>query len=121
MWYFDGQPHRVIMLDRLREAPKTGHLTGETRKGGDALHALFDKLPEDTVLAITLVITPQDVLEAHLEKLARKSVGDNQASLLTREAVNDARKLIGREHKLYRGSIAFYLKGNDEAHLHRRA
>ncbi|MEQ4182205.1 MULTISPECIES: conjugative transfer ATPase [Pseudomonas syringae group genomosp. 2] len=121
LWYFDGQPHKVIMLDRLREAPKTGHLTGETRKGGDALHALFDKLPEDTVLAITLVITPQDVLEAHLEKLARKSVGDNQASLLTREAVNDARKLIGREHKLYRGSIAFYLKGNDEAQLTARS
>ena len=121
LWYFDGQPHRVIMLDRLREAPKTGHLTGETRKGGDALHALFDKLPEDTVLAITLVITPQDVLEAHLEKLARKSVGDNQASLLTREAVGDARKLIGREHKLYRGSIAFYLKGTDEAQLTARS
>lgn len=121
LWYFDGQPHRVIMLDRLREAPKTGHLTGETRKGGDALHALFDKLPEDTVLTITLVITPQDVLEAHLEKLARKSVGDNQASSLTREAVEDAKKLIGREHKLYRGSVAFYLKGRDEKQLAERS
>lgn len=121
LWYFDGQPHRVIMLDRLRDAPRTGHLTGETRMGGDALHALFDKLPEDTVLTITLVVTPQDVLEAHLEKLARKSVGDNQASLLTREAVDNARKLIGREHKLYRGSIAFFLKGHDEAQLTARS
>lgn len=121
LWYFDGQPHRVILLDRLREAPKTGHLTGETRKGGDALHALFDKLPEDTVLNITLVITPQDVLEGHLEKLARKSVGDNQASALTREAVEDAKKLIGRQHKLYRGSVAFYLRGRDEAQLNKRS
>ncbi|MEE4672809.1 conjugative transfer ATPase [Pseudomonas alliivorans] len=121
LWYFDGQPHRVIMLDRLREAPRTGHLTGETRMGGDALHALFDKLPEDTVLTITLVITPQDVLEAHLEKLARKSVGDNTASAMTREAVENARKLIGREHKLYRGSVAFYLKGRDEAQLTSRS
>ncbi|MEE4891003.1 conjugative transfer ATPase [Pseudomonas alliivorans] len=121
LWYFDGQPHRVIMLDRLREAPRTGHLTGETRMGGDALHALFDKLPEDTVLTITLVITPQDVLEAHLEKLARKSVGDNTASAMTREAVENARKLIGREHKLYRGSVAFYLKGSDEAQLTSRS
>ncbi|GAB0063273.1 conjugative transfer ATPase [Pseudomonas syringae] len=121
LWYFDGQPHRVIMLDRLREAPRTGHLTGETRMGGDALHALFDKLPEDTVLTITLVITPQDVLEAHLEKLARKSVGDNTASAMTREAVDNARKLIGREHKLYRGSVAFYLKGRDEAQLTSRS
>jgi conjugative transfer ATPase len=121
LWYFDGLPHRVVVLDRLREAPKTGHLTGETRKGGDALHALFDKLPEDTVLNITLVITPQDVLEAHLEKLARKSVGDNQASALTREAVDDARKLIGRKHKLYRGSVAFYLSGRDEEELNDRS
>ncbi len=60
-----------------------------------------------TVLNITLVITPQDVLEAHLEKLARKSVGDNQASALTREAVDEARKLIGRKHKLYRGNVVF--------------
>ncbi|MFJ5299194.1 conjugative transfer ATPase [Pseudomonas sp. NPDC088368] len=121
LWYFDGLPHRVIVLDRLRDAPKTGHLTGETRKGGDALHALFDKLPEDTVLNITLVITPQDVLEAHLQKLARKSVGDNQASKLTREAVDEVGKLIGRKHKLYRGSVAFYLSARDEQQLNSRS
>ncbi|RMN93995.1 hypothetical protein ALQ50_05264 [Pseudomonas coronafaciens pv. coronafaciens] len=121
LWYFDSRPHRVIVLDRLRDAPKTGHLTGENRKGGDALHALFDKLPEDTVLNITLVITPQDVLEAHLEKLARKSVGDNQASALTREAVDEARKLIGRKHKLYRGNVVFYLTGKDEQQLESRS
>ncbi|RMV98441.1 conjugative transfer ATPase [Pseudomonas caricapapayae] len=121
LWYFDCRPHRVIVLDRLRDAPKTAHLTGETRKGGDALHALFDKLPEDTVLNITLVITPQDVLEAHLEKLARKSVGDNQASALTREAVDEARKLIGRKHKLYRGNVVFYLTRKDEQQLESRS
>ncbi|KTT49720.1 conjugal transfer protein [Pseudomonas oryzihabitans] len=120
IWFFDGQPTRVIMLDRLREAPKTGHLTGETRKGGDALNALMDKLPEDTVLAITLVITPQDTLEAHLNQLHKKSVGDNQASALTREAIQDARYLIGRKHKLYKGSVAFYVRGKDEAQLTQR-
>lgn len=121
LWYFDGLPHRVVMLDRLREAPKTGHLTGETRKGGDALNALFDKMPEDTLLCITLVITPQDTLESHLEKLSRKAVGDTQASMLTREDVNTARQLLGRKHKLYRGSVAFYLRGRDHAQLQERS
>ena len=121
LWYFDGLPHRVVMLDRLREAPKTGHLTGETRKGGDALNALFDKMPEDTLLCITLVITPQDTLESHLEKLSRKAVGDTQASILTREDVNTARQLLGRKHKLYRGSVAFYLRGRDHAQLQERS
>ncbi len=36
LWFFDGMPHRVIVMDRLRTPPVTGHLTGETRKGGDA-------------------------------------------------------------------------------------
>ena len=53
LWYFDGMPHRVIILDRLRDAPKTGHLTGETRKGGDALNALFDKMPEGNFIEAT--------------------------------------------------------------------
>ena len=121
LWYFDGQPHRVILLDRLREPPPTGHLTGETRSGGDALHALFDKLPEDTVLNLTLVVTPQDVLESYLERLHRKSVGDNQASALTREAVEQARQLIGRKHKLYRGSVAFFVRGKTEQILEQRS
>ena len=121
LWYFDGLPHRVVMLDRLREAPKTGHLTGETRKGGDALNALFDKMPEDTILCITLVITPQDILEGHLEQLSRKAVGDTQASILTREDVAVARQLLGRKHKLYRGSVAFYLRGKDDLELQERS
>jgi conjugative transfer ATPase len=121
LWYLDGLPHRVVMLDRLREAPKTGHLTGETRKGSDALNALFDQLPEDTTLCITLVITPQDTLESHLEQLSRKAVGDTQASILTREDVTTARQLLGRKHKLYRGSVAFYLRGKDHLELQERS
>lgn len=121
VWCFDGMPHRVVMLDRLRDAPKTGHLTGETRKGGDALNALFDKMPEDTILCITLVITPQDTLEGHLEQLSRKAVGDTQASILTREDVSTARQLLGRKHKLYRGSVAFFLRGRDYAQLQERS
>jgi len=121
LWCFDGMPHRVVMVDRLREPPKTGHLTGETRKGGDALNALFDKMPEDTILCITLVITPQDTLEDHLEQLSRKAVGDTQASILTREDVSTARQLLGRKHKLYRGSVAFFLRGQDHPQLQERS
>ena len=59
-WYFDGMPHRVLITDRLRMPPGTGHLTGETRKG-DAINTLFDQMPEDTLLYLTMVATPQDV------------------------------------------------------------
>ncbi|QNM96707.1 conjugative transfer ATPase [Chitinimonas koreensis] len=120
VWRFDGMPHRVMVMDRLRMPPTTGHLTGETRKGGDACNALFDQIPEDTAMCLTLVATPQDVLEARLNHLAKKAVGETLASEQTREDVQEARSLIGSAHKLYRGALAFYLRGRDMAQLDAR-
>ena len=119
-WLFDGLPHRVIVVDRLRMPPSTGHITGETRKGGDAVNALFDQMPEDTVMCLTLVATPQDVLEAHLNHLSSKSVGETLASEQALQDVQQARSLIGSAHKLYRGALAFFLRGRDLAQLDAR-
>lgn len=120
VWYFNNWPHRALILDRLRNVPAIGHITGETKKGGDAINSLFDQMPEDTTLVITMVVTPQDTLEAHLNYLAKKSVGETLASEQTRDDVDDARKLIGSSHKLYRGAVAFYLRGKDFAELEAR-
>jgi len=120
IWFFDDMPHRVMVLDRLRAPPATGHLTGETRKGGDACNALFDQMPEDTVMCLTLVATPQDALEAHLNYLGKKAVGETLASEQARQDVQQARSLIGSSHKLYRGALAFYLRGRDMAELDAR-
>ncbi len=119
-WLLDGMPHRIIVMDRLRMPPATGHVTGETRKGGDAVNALFDQMPEDTVMCLTVVATPQDVLEGHLNHLSKKSVGETLASEQTRRDVQEARGLIGSAHKLYRGALAFYLRGRDLAQLDAR-
>jgi len=75
-------PHRVMVTDRLRTPPGTGHLTGETRKG-DAINTLFDQMPEDTTMCLTLLITPQDTLEAHLNHLAKKNPERRTASPFT--------------------------------------
>ncbi len=120
LWYFDQQPHGVMVVDKLRRPPHIGQLTGETRKG-EALNALFDQLPEQAVMSLTLVITPQDVLEEQLNRLARKAIGENLASTQTRQDVEEARALIGRQHKLYRGTLALYLRGADEQQLRQRS
>lgn len=118
-WSFNGMPHRVMLMDRMRSVPHTGHLTGETRKG-DAINSYFDQMPEDTMMCLTLVATPQDVLEAHLNHLSKKSVGDTLASEQTRQDVQQARSIIGSAHKLYRGSLSFFLRGKDIAELDAR-
>jgi conjugative transfer ATPase len=118
-WHFDGMPHRVMVMDRLRNPPGTGHLTGETRKG-EAHNALLDQMPEDTVMCLTVVATPQDVLEAQLNHLSRKAVGETLDSEQTRRDVQEARNHIGSAHKLYRGTLAFYIRGRNMAELDAR-
>ncbi|MDR0770568.1 MAG: conjugative transfer ATPase [Burkholderiales bacterium] len=116
-WYFDGMAHKVVVVDKLRRAPKIGHTTGEIKKG-DAFNAMFDRLPEDTVMVITMVIKPQDILEGHLLRLKKKSIGENEDSKRTIEDAEVAQSLLGRSHKLYRGTIAFFLRGRNEEELH---
>ncbi len=65
-WYFDGQIHEVVVVNNLRKQPEVGLMTGEITRGRN-INALFDLLPESTIMAITIVIHPQDKLEAHLE------------------------------------------------------
>lgn len=77
-------------------------------------------MPEDTTMCLTLVITPQDILEAHLNHLAKKAVGETLASEQALKDVQQARGLIGSSHKLYRASLAFYLRGRDLADLDMR-
>lgn len=77
-------------------------------------------MPEDTLMCLTLVATPQDILEAHLNHLSKKAVGETLDSEQTRQDVSQARSIIGSSHKLYRGSLAFFLRGKDMQELDAR-
>lgn len=118
-WYFDKMPHKVVVVEKLKKHPLIGHVTGEIRKN-NALNALFDRLPEDTIMSLTVVIKPQDILEEHMNKLSKKSIGENMDSERTREDVAKVRQILGRKHKLYRATLAFYIRGKDEEELHDR-
>src|SRR5690606_19625703 len=50
LWWFDDQPHTFVSVQALRRAPEIGHITAE-RRNGDHIFALFDRLPEHTIMA----------------------------------------------------------------------
>src|SRR3546814_17910636 len=106
-------PHRVLITDRLRMPPGTGHLTGETRKG-DAINTPFDQMPEDTLMCLTMVATPQDVLAADLNHLAKKAVGETMASEQALTDVQATHSLIGGAHTLFRGRQGFHRSGRNK-------
>ncbi|MHA7594355.1 conjugative transfer ATPase [Pantoea sp. XAF26B01_ASV70] len=119
IWWFDNLAHKAVPVARLRSSPQTGHLTGEVKRG-DNINAIMDLLPEGTVLAMTLVVQPQDRLEANFATLSRNSMGENVDSTRAREDAATARTYLGNKHKLYRAAITLLIKATDEDALSKR-
>lgn len=120
-WHFDGKPHDVIVVDHLRKVPPTGLLTGELPRGDDKMNALFDLLPEHTMMVITVVATPQDLLENHLLQISKKAIGNNIDSKSTRSDCEKAQVYISQKHKMYHSSLAFYVRGDTVRDLERKS
>ncbi|KTY01594.1 type VI secretion protein, partial [Salmonella enterica subsp. enterica serovar Senftenberg] len=118
-WLFDQRPHKVIVLDRLRKPPTVGHMTGEAARG-DGINALFDLLPEGVIMALTIVVWPQDRLEEHLSSLSDRAIGENVESEYTKKDCQEVRHWLKDGHKLYRSALAFYLSAPDNGELTRR-
>ncbi|OOF59796.1 conjugative transfer ATPase [Rodentibacter myodis] len=119
-WYFDDLPHEVVVVDSFRRAPEVGHLTGEIQRG-DNINALFDLLPENSVMAMTVVIYPQDLLENHLVTISNNALGDNTESKYTKLDCEEVKRYLKDKHKLYLSSLAFYLRAEDKVELKRRS
>lgn len=119
VWWFDEVPHKAVTIDRLRRPPAVGHLTGETLKG-DNINALMDLMPEGTVISLTLVVQPQDVLEERFNHLAKNAIGENTESERVREDADTAKRYLGEKHKLYRASMTFYIKAPSIKQLNSR-
>ncbi|MBP2170712.1 conjugative transfer ATPase [Erwinia toletana] len=112
VWWLDSQPHKVVVVDRLRRVPQPSLLTGETSRG-EGTNALFDLLPPGSILSMTVVIHPQDLLEDHLNLLANRAIGENIDSEYTRRDCQEVKHYLHQGHKLYRSALAFYLTASD--------
>lgn len=107
-WHFDGIPHSVLVVDRLRKVPHVGHITGENAKA-DGINALFDLLPESTIMCQTIVIYPQDKLEAHILNIDKKALGENAESKAVKQDCKDVMEYLKNRHKMYRSSLVFFV------------
>lgn len=119
IWWFDNVAHKAVPVERLRRAPQTGHLTGEVKRG-ENINTLMDLMPEGTMIAMTLIVQPQDVLEEEFSRLSRNAMGENIESTRAREDAHKAREYLGERHKLYRAALTFLIKASDIETLDKR-
>lgn len=111
-WWFDRRPHRCVSVERLRAAPAVGLMTAE-RVVGDRSYALFDRVPEGTIMALTFVVIPQDQLEGRINLIAQRSVGEGIEARQARQDAETVKDYLVTDHKLYRMHLAFYVGGKD--------
>lgn len=115
-WWFDELPHTVVTIQGLRRAPEVGHMTAE-RQAGDHVFSLFDRLPEHTVMVLTLTVKPQDFTRNHIAQVKRAAVGDSAEAALTREDAELVEREMAQGNKLYPVNIAFYVRGDNSKSL----
>jgi conjugative transfer ATPase len=115
-WLFDNLPHTVVTVQSLRRAPDIGHFTAE-RQVGDQVFSLFDRMPEHTIMAITLTLKPQDTTRNHIGQIKRASVGDSAEASITREDAQQVEREMAQGNKLYPVSLAFYVRGDTQKDL----
>lgn len=117
IWWFDGLPHKTVTVQSLRRIPAVG-LFGAERPSGEHVFAVFDRMPEATVLAMTFTIKAQDEIRNHLAQVQRGAVGDYPEAKLAALDAEKAVMEIAKNNKLYPVQLAFYVRGQDEPDLH---
>lgn len=119
IWWFDGMPHKAITVQAFRNIPDIG-LFGAERQAGDHVYAMFDRMPEETVLAMTIIIAAQDQVRNHLGQVQNGAVGDYaEAKLAARDAKKAAME-IAKGNKLFPVQMSLYVRGDNEPDMHRK-
>jgi len=116
-WWFDDVPHTLVTVQGLRRMPEIGHMTAE-HASGDHVFSLFDRLPQHTVMVLTLTAKPQDHTRNHIALVKRAAVGDSAEAALTREDADAVEREMAEGNKLYPLAMAFYVRGENIAALH---
>lgn len=111
-WWFDEIPHKAITIQNLRRIPEVGHLSAE-RLIGDRIFALFDKMPENTIFVMTLVIRPQDSVRNQISMIKQGSVGDSAEAIMTKNDSDIAQMHIAKGNKLFPLNMVFYIRAKD--------
>ncbi|MBT8144085.1 MAG: conjugative transfer ATPase, partial [Gammaproteobacteria bacterium] len=73
----------------------------------------FDRLPEHTVMAMTLTIAPQYTLRNHIAAIRRAAVGDSAEAVMTRDDAEAAEREMASGNHLYPLDMAFFVQGED--------
>ena len=118
-WHFDEMPHRCLTLGPLLSAPAHGHTTGE-RQFGNAKTTLLDKLPEGSVIAMTIIVQPQYQIKGSLDGIMSASRAPTPEAALANAEAKAALSQMADGNKMFPMDMVVYLRGKNHDELNAR-
>ena len=120
IWWFRCQPSRFITIEELNGEPEIGHLTVE-RQFGDAVATFWDQVPQGSIWSMSVVYSPQEVIEEKIARVRENSVGDDAAAVERRSLADCALREIVRGNPIYRVFAGVFVFGASLPELDRKS
>jgi conjugative transfer ATPase len=115
-WQLGNRYNRFITLEPYRGIPDTGHWVLEKQSGATS----FDRMPDGAVLMYTLVIDPQDQVEAQVIGVKTTSIGDGEEAKQTRKECKQTLKLMAQDNRLISCLSGIYIDATSPKELEQR-
>ena len=125
-WWFDELPHRCLRVHKLRRTPKIGQIAGEvgsvTPDGASTGKAscMMDKMPPGTIMATTIIVTPQDEIHNHLNHIQNKAKGESIEATAARKDCDIAKEVMANKGKIFRAMMCVYIRGENVRDLRKK-
>lgn len=119
-WYFRGQATRFICFDSLATEPPVGLFTAE-QVVGKQRKVLWDSMPPEATLSLTVQFCSQTKITEHLEQIMANSRGGTSEANAKYTAAAEAQNLIAAGHKLYRVYGGIFVRAETSKELKVRA
>ncbi|KTD23126.1 conjugative transfer ATPase [Legionella londiniensis] len=112
---FNGQKHRILYVDGLKEAPEIGLISRERAQSNPKhRYALLDTLPEGSIYTIQVVFSHDASLDAHLTRLEKGIVGTSLKPTQVREDIKTARNELAMGNRLFWVNQAVFYRAKDD-------
>ena len=115
-WQLGNRYNRFITLEPYRGIPDTWHWVLEKQSGTTS----FDRMPDGAVLMYTLVIDPQDQVEAQVIGVKTTSIGDGEEAKQTRKECKQTLKLMAQDNRLISCLSGIYIDATNPKELEQR-
>ena len=97
LWHIGNRYNRFLTLEPYKGKPKTGHWVLED---SDSNMTPFDRMPDGSTLMYTMVIEPQDKIEAHISMVEARAVGKGAEAARTKKECQQAYEEMADGHRM---------------------